>query len=309
MTITATQVKELREKTGAGMMDCKKALSENEGQMDQAMEWLRKKGLAAAAKKSSRVAAEGLIGVMANQNRGIMVEINSETDFVSKNDKFQQFVADTSQLLLENGGDLEQLKTQAYPNSSKNVADQLTDLVSVIGENMNLRRSKVVDLTEDGTVSCYIHNKTNDEMGRIGVLVALASDAKDKQALGEVGRKIAMHVAAAAPAALNIEELDQDLVAKERRIFSEQAAASGKPPQIIEKMVEGRIRKFYKEVVLLEQDFMIETDYTITSYLEHMAKELGASSIKLCQYERFALGEGIEKQEQDFAAEVAAQLA
>ncbi|MGD9638919.1 MAG: translation elongation factor Ts [Alphaproteobacteria bacterium] len=301
--ISASMVKELREMTNAGMMDCKKALAEVDGDMDAAVDWLRKKGLAAAAKKSGRVASEGLIGVNVDNNSGVLVEVNSETDFVSRNTEFQSFVANVSKVAVEAEGDVEKLKTTAYPESQKDVASQLTDLIAKIGENMSLRRTSVLK-TDNGVVASYVHNQVSPNLGKIGVLVALESEAaKDK--LLELGKQIAMHVAASNPQYLEIKDVDSEALDRERSVLSEQARASGKPENIIEKMVEGRLRKFYEEVVLLEQPFVLDPDNKVAKAVEQVAKEVG-KPIKVKGFTRYALGEGIEKKENDFAAEVAA---
>ena len=305
--ISAAMVKELREKTGAGMMDCKKALAETDGNMEEAFDWLRKKGLSAAAKKSGRTAAEGLVGVKVDGNRGVVVEVNSETDFVSKNDKFQDFVENVTSIMFDKCVDVNALKDVPYMDSGKSVSDALTELIAVIGENMNLRRCASLEV-ENGVVAQYVHNKTKDGMGRIAVLVALESDSDNKEKLMEYAKKIAMHIAAANPAAMTIEDLDQDVVAKEKALFEDQVKDSGKPAEIIEKMLTGRMQKFFKEVVLMEQTFLIDTDYTVKSYLEAAAKELG-TDVKLKGYVRFEIGEGVDVEEKDFASEVAEQLA
>ena len=249
--ITAAMVKELRETTGAGMLDCKKALVEANGNMEQAVDWLRKKGLASAAKKSSRIAAEGLVAVYVDGNKGAAVEVNSETDFVAKNDIFQSYVEDAAKVALSYNGDVEAMKTSNDATSGKTFGERLTDMIAKIGENMNLRRAKVISVN-NGLVCSYVHNVARDSLGKIGVLVALESTA-DKTKLADLGKHIAMHIAATSPIALNIAGVDASAVEHEKAIFAEQAAASGKPANIIEKMVEGRIRKFYEEVVLEEQ--------------------------------------------------------
>jgi len=300
--ITAALVKELREKTGAGMMDCKKALAETDGDLEGAVDWLRKKGLAAAAKKAGRVAAEGLVGVAAAGTAGAVVEVNAETDFVARNETFQGFVAKVTEIALTGTGDVESLKTQPFPGSGRNVGDELTHLVATIGENMNLRRSAKLSVT-DGVVATYMHSALQPGLGKIGVLVALESTG-DKEKLAELGKQIAMHVAAARPEALEIADVSTESLDRERNVLSEQARASGKPEEIIAKMVEGRIRKYYEEVVLLEQAFVIDPDKKIRKVVEEAAKTVGAP-VKLTGFVRFALGEGIEKEASDFAAEVA----
>ena len=301
--ITASAVKELREKTGAGMMDCKKALAETDGDMEGAMDWLRTKGLATAAKKSGRVAADGLVGMAAEGTQGALVEVNSETDFVARNETFQNFVETVANLALKGDGDVEALKAADFPGTGRDVAGELVELVSTIGENMTIRRSVKLSVGK-GVVSGYMHTPAKPGMGKIGVLVALESEA-DQGALEALGKQLAMHIAATAPAALTTEELDPALVERERTVLIEQARESGKPDNIIEKMIEGRMRKFYEEVVLLKQTFVINPDLTVEKAIAEAAKDAG-SAIALTAYARFALGEGIEKEEGDFAAEVAA---
>lgn len=303
--ITAAQVKELRETTGAGMLDCKKALVEANGNMDEAVDWLRKKGLASAAKKASRIAAEGLVSVYVEGNCGALAEVNSETDFVAKNEIFQEYVADAAIVALKNNGEVCDMKTAHCPKCGKTFEERLTDMIAKIGENMNLRRAAVLKVNE-GVVASYIHSASGANIGKIGVLVALESVA-DKAKLQELGKHIAMHIAATSPLFLNIESVDPEAVAHEKAIFAEQAKASGKPENIIEKMVEGRVRKYYEEVVLEEQAFIMDPDKKIKQVVADAAKELGAD-IKLAGYVRFKLGEGLQKKEEDFAAEVASQL-
>lgn len=305
--ITAAMVKELRETTGAGMLDCKKALVEANGDMEQAVDWLRKKGLASAAKKSSRVAAEGLVAVAVDGNKGAAVEVNSETDFVAKNEIFQEYVEDAAKVALHCNGDVEAMKAFVCPKcaDSKTFGERLTDMIAKIGENMNLRRAKVISVN-NGVVCSYVHNAVRNGLGKIGVLVALESTA-DKAKLEELGKHIAMHIAATAPIALNITGVAPEAVEHEKSIFAEQAKASGKPANIIEKMVEGRIRKFYEEVVLEEQAFIMDPDKKIKDIVADAAKECGAD-IKLADFVFFKLGDGLQKKEEDFAAEVAAQL-
>lgn len=305
--ITAAMVKELRETTGAGMLDCKKALVEANGDMEQAVDWLRKKGLASAAKKSSRVAAEGLVAVAVDGNKGAAVEVNSETDFVAKNEIFQEYVEDAAKVALHCNGDVEAMKAFVCPKcaDSKTFGERLTDMIAKIGENMNLRRAKVISVN-NGVVCSYVHNAVRNGLGKIGVLVALESTA-DKAKLEELGKHIAMHIAATAPIALNIAGVAPEAVEHEKSIFAEQAKASGKPANIIEKMVEGRIRKFYEEVVLEEQAFIMDPDKKIKDIVADAAKEYG-TDIKLTDFVFFKLGDGLQKKEEDFAAEVAAQL-
>lgn len=300
--ITAAMVKDLREKSGAGMMDCKKALSENAGDMEQAMDWLRTKGLAAAAKKSSRTAAEGLVGVAVSGTKGAAVEVNSETDFVAKNDQFQSFVRDVTQIALATGGDIESLKSQAMP-SGKTVEEVLTNNVATIGENQSLRRSRTLEVSK-GAVVPYIHNQAAPGLGKIGVLVALESEASD-DVLQALGKQLAMHIAAAFPKALNEADLDESEIERERAIATEKAAESGKPADIIAKMVEGGIAKYRKEHALVSQLFVMDGKTKISDVVAKAGKDAGAE-IKLVDYVRFQLGEGIEKEQSDFAAEVAA---
>lgn len=302
--ITAALVKELREKSGAGMMDCKKALIENNGDIDAAVDWLRTKGLAAAAKKSSRVAAEGLVAVATAGNKGAVVELNAETDFVARNDKFQALVKQVAETALNTGtGEVEALKDAALNGGT--VQDAITNAIATIGENMNLRRVSFLTVSQ-GVVAQYIHNAAAPGLGKIGVLVALESTA-DADKLSELGRQIAMHIAAAKPEALTTADVDPALLERERAVFKEQAMASGKPAEIAEKMVEGRIRKYYEEVVLLEQVYVMDGKTKVREVVEAAAKELGAP-VKLAAFTRFLLGEGIEKEESDFAAEVAAAV-
>jgi elongation factor Ts len=301
--ITAALVKELREKTGAGMMDCKKALNETSGDLEGAVDWLRKKGLAAAAKKSGRIAAEGLVAAATAGTVGALVEVNAETDFVARNDKFQGFAAKVAEIALTTDGDVETLKQTAYPGVSHSVQDELTSLIATVGENMNLRRVAKLSVSA-GSVVSYIHSAIAPGLGKIGVLVALESTGPADK-LAELGKQIAMHIAAARPEALDIADVDSSSLDRERNVLSEQARASGKPEAIIEKMVEGRIRKYYEEVVLLEQTYVIDGETKVRAVVEKTAKEIGAP-VKLTGFVRFALGEGIEKAESDFAAEVAA---
>ena len=292
--ITASMVKDLREKTGTGMMDCKKALVECNGDMEAAVDWLRKKGLSAAAKKSDRVAAEGLVAVASQGNKAVVLEVNAETDFVSRNDKFQGFVAKTVKAALDSGDDFETLKTKA--------SDELTNLIATVGENMNMRRMETLSVSE-GVVASYIHNAIATGLGKIGVLVALESSA-DANALNALGKQIAMHVAAASPIALSKDNVDQSMLDREKNVLADQARESGKPEEIIEKMVEGRMRKYYEDVCLLEQIYVVDGESRVAAVVEKAAKELGVP-VKLTGFVRFALGEGIEKKESDFAAEVA----
>ena len=304
MSVTAALVKELREKSGAGMMDCKKALGETNGDMDAAIDWLRTKGLAAAAKKSGRVAAEGLVAVHVDGANGAMIELNSETDFVSRNDDFQAFAAKLAELALA-ADDLDALNAMDYPGTGRNVAEELTNKIATIGENMTLRRVTKVSVSE-GVIVPYMHNAVADGLGRIGVLVGLKSAASADE-LTALGKQLAMHIAATSPASLSVEDLDADLVARERDVLIEQAKASGKPQEIAEKMVEGRMRKYYQEVVLLEQTFVIDGESKVGDVITKAGKDAG-SDITMTAFAQFNLGDGIEKEEADFAAEVAATL-
>lgn len=300
--ITAALVKQLREQTGAGMMDCKKALAANDGDYEASVDWLRKKGLAAAAKKSGRTAAEGLVGMSLAGAKGALVEINAETDFVSRNEQFQQVVAETAKLALEANGDVEALKGLSVASSGRSVADEITNAIAVIGENMTLRRTAFVEVS-DGVVAGYVHGQLAPGLGKIGVLVGLESTG-DKDKLAEIGKQIAMHVAAANPQSVNTDALDPAVVERERAIFRDQAAASGKPANIVEKMVDGRIRKFYEDVVLLEQVFVVNPDQRVKDVVAQAAKDLGAP-VTLTAFIRMQVGEGIQKEESDLAAEVA----
>ncbi|MEA3031819.1 MAG: elongation factor Ts [Sphingomonadales bacterium] len=300
--ITAANVKELRERTGAGMMDCKKALGETQGDMEAAIDWLRTKGLAAAAKKAGRTAAEGLVGVTVDGNKGAIVEVNSETDFVAKNEQFQEFVATVAAITLGTGSDIEALKDACWPGGGT-VEEKLTSNIATIGENQSIRRAALLAV-EEGAIVAYIHNAAAPGLGRIGVLVALESGA-DRAALEALGKQLAWHIAAAAPLALSGEGLDPVLVERERGIAREKAAESGKPAEIVEKMVEGAMAKFRKENALLSQLFVIDNKTRIEDVVAGAAKAAGAP-IALKAYVRFQLGEGIEKKESDFAAEVAA---
>ena len=300
--ITAASVKELRERTGAGMMDCKKALAENQGEMEAAVDWLRAKGLAAAAKKAGRTAAEGLVGVAVEGPKGAVVEVNSETDFVAKNEQFQEFVRNVAGLALQTGNDVEALKGAAYPTGGS-VEEKLTDNIATIGENQSLRRAALLEVGQGAVVS-YVHNAAAPNMGKIGVLVALES-AAPAETLQTLGKQLAMHIAAANPLALNAEDLDPALIERERAIAEEKAKESGKPANIIEKMVEGGLAKFRKESALVSQLFVMDNKTPVADVVAAAGKEAGAP-IALKGFVRFQLGEGIEKQESDFAAEVAA---
>ena len=300
--ITAATVKELRERTGAGMMDCKKALGETQGEMEAAIDWLRTKGLAAAAKKAGRTAAEGLIGVTVRENKGAVVEVNSETDFVAKNEQFQDFVRTVAGLALESGSDVDALGNAPWPTGGT-VQEKLTSNIATIGENQSLRRAAILEVGK-GVVVPYVHNAVVPGLGKIGVLVALESEG-DKMALEALGKQLAMHIAAAAPIALRGEDLDEGLIQRERAIAQEKAAETGKPAEIVSKMVDGAIAKFRKENALMSQLFVIDNKTKIEDVVAAEGKKAGAD-IAIKDYVRFQLGEGIEKKESDFAAEVAA---
>lgn len=300
--ITAALVKELRDKTGAGMMDCKKALAETAGGMDEAVDWLRKNGLAAAAKKSGRVASDGLVAVFASGAEGAVVEVNAETDFVSRNETFQNFVEQVAAIAVTAKGEVDVINGSDFPGSDRTVTEELTHNIATIGENMNLRRAEYLSVGS-GVVASYVHSALKPGLGKIGVLVGLESTAAE-DGLQTLGRQLAMHIAAARPEWLSTAEVNQENLDRERAVLTEQASASGKPPEIIEKMVEGRLRKYYEEVVLLEQTFVIDNETRISKVLEKASKDLGAP-VKLTGFVRFELGEGIEKEDSDFAAEVA----
>jgi elongation factor Ts len=303
--ITASLVKELREKTGAGMMDCKKALGEVAGDIEKAVDWLRTKGLSAAAKKAGRVAAEGLVGVIASGSRGAVVEVNAETDFVGRNEMFQKFVGETTRIALDTAADMAKIAAAPYPGTDRTVQGELTHLIATIGENMSLRRAAMLAVS-DGVVATYVHNKVTPELGKIGVLVALESTG-DKAKLEALAKQLAMHVASANPQSLTVEDLDNAVVERERAVLTEKAGQTGKAADIIAKMVEGGVRKFQQEVVLLEQAFIMDGKTKVAKVVDEAAKLVGAP-VRLAGYLRFALGEGIEKKSEDFAAEVAAQL-
>jgi elongation factor Ts len=303
--ITAGLVKELREKTGAGMMDCKRALSETAGDVEGAVDWLRKKGLAAAAKKAGRIAAEGLVGTSVAATVGAIVEVNAETDFIARNDTFQGFVRAVAELARDKGDDVEALKAAPYPGTGRSVGDELTHLIATIGENMAVRRARRLAV-KSGVVAAYMHNALAPNLGKIGVLVAVESTATGER-LATLGRQLAMHVAAANPQFLDIAAVDPALLERERGVLREQARTSGKADAIVDKMVEGRLKKFYEEVVLLEQIFVVDGETRVAKVVEAAAKELGAP-ITIAGFVRFALGEGIDRGTTDFAAEVAAQL-
>ena len=297
--ITAGMVKDLRDKTGAGMMDCKAALGETNGDMEAAIDWLRKKGISKAAKKAGRTAAEGLIGIAVADDAGALVEVNAETDFVARNEEFKSFVKSAAALALEEGGDLDKLLNRKMGGS--NVQETLTELVAKIGENLSVRRTIGLAVSP-GVVSAYVHNAASPELGKIGVLVALKSTA-DKTKLAALGKQLAMHVAAAAPLALTPEHLDKDVLARERAIQADIAKQSGKPENVIEKMMEGKMRKFYEETVLLQQTFVIDGETRVDKVIEKASKEFG-TPVEVAGFVRFQVGEGIEKTDSDFADEV-----
>ena len=302
--VSAQMVKTLREKTGAGMMDCKKALGETSGNIEEAVDWLRKKGLSAAAKKADRVAAEGLVAFAVKEGAGALIEVNAETDFVSRNVAFQDFASSLASLVLEHGDDIDALKNIAYPGTGRNVEEQLTHNIATIGENMAIRRAVRVEGAD--LVVPYMHNSIAGSLGKIGVLISIKSDAEVSE-LEMLGKQLAMHVAATAPQALSVAELDPISVEREKNVLTEQAKASGRPEEIIEKMVDGRLKKFYQEVVLLEQTFVIDNETKISAVIEKKANELG-KQVELAGFHRISLGEGIDKNEADFASEVAATL-
>jgi elongation factor Ts len=302
MTITAGMVKDLRDKTGAGMMDCKSALAETKGDIEAAIDLLRKKGLAKAAKKGGRIAADGLIGIAAAPRLGAIVEVNSETDFVARGNDFQAFVRNVAELALKTEGNLERLLAAPFPGGGS-TADALTNLIAKLGENMSIRRSAALAFTQ-GVVASYVHNAAGPELGKIGVLVAVESSAEASKVMA-LGKQLAMHIAAASPLALSIADVPADVVARERAIYADQARESGKPANVIEKMVEGRLRKFYEEQVLLSQIFVIDGETPVAKVLENASKELGAK-VQVKGYVRFQVGEGVDKPTTDFAAEVRA---
>jgi elongation factor Ts len=301
--ITTSLIQELRTKTGAGMMKCKEALVENNCDMEAAVDWLRKKGLAAASKKAGRVASEGLVGLAITKGKGVLVEINSETDFVARNEQFQGYVRHVTNLFLKQDGDMEHLAASPYGHDTgRNVSEELTNLIAVIGENMNMRRVGSLSVTP-GVVVGYVHGAISEGLGKLGVLVAIES-AGDVHALETLGKQIAMHIAATNPHSVSIEELDPLVVDRERNIFVSQARESGKPDAVIEKMVDGRLRKFYEESVLLEQVFVIDGESKVKDVVKKVESTLG-TSVEVVGFLRFALGEGIEKKEDNFAEEVA----
>jgi elongation factor Ts len=303
--ITAEMVKVLREKSGAGMMDCKKALTETDGDIEAAIDWLRAKGIAKADKKSGRTAAEGLIGVVSAGTKAVAVEVNSETDFVARNEAFQELVRGVANVAIGTDGTVEAVARATYPATGKTVEDTIKDAVATIGENMQLRRSALLHV-EHGVVATYIHNAAGEGIGKLGVLVALKS-LGDKEVLFSLGKQIAMHIAATNPLAIRPEEVDATVAERERNVFIEQSRASGKPENIIEKMVEGRMRKFFEEVALLSQAFVINPDITVGQAVKD-AEKLAGEKIEVTGMVRLQLGEGVEKEQTDFAAEVAAAV-
>ncbi|MEE2970046.1 MAG: translation elongation factor Ts [Pseudomonadota bacterium] len=303
--ITASLVKDLRQKTGAGMMDCKKALTEVGGDIEEAVDWLRKQGLAAAAKKAGRVAAEGLVAVAVSGTKGAAIEVNAETDFVARNDDFQALAGNIADVALDVGGDVDAVNAAAYPDGGT-VSTAITELVATIGENMGLRRTATIEVGA-GIVASYIHGAINPGLGRIGVLVGLESGG-DQGKLSELGHQLSMHIAAANPQCVAIENVDAAELDREREVLADQARDSGKPEEIVQKMVDGRLRKYYEETVLLEQVFVVDGETKIAKVLENAANDVGAP-VAVTGFVRFALGEGIERKEEDFAAEVAATLA
>lgn len=298
--ITAAMVKELRDVTGAGMMDCKAALKETDGDMEAAVDWLRKKGLSKAAKKAGRTAAEGLVSVGleadAKGEVGVLVEVNSETDFVARNEIFQKMVSDIAQTALSVDGDLAKLRAETFPGAGKSVDEHVAEMVGKIGENMSLRRAAGIRV-EEGVVAAYIHGQVTEGAGKIGVIVGLKSSG-DKAKLKALGKQVAMHVAAARPLSARIEDLDAAVVEREKSVLAEQARASGKPENIIDKMVEGRLRKFYEESVLLEQIFVIDGETKVGKFIENASKDVGAP-VEFAGFARLELGEGVEKSEDE----------
>ncbi len=306
MAITAALVKELRDKTGAGMMDSKKALTENNGDMEAAVDWLRSKGIAKADKKAGRTAAEGLVGVSAAGGVGAAVEVNSETDFVARNAEFQQMVGEIAAATKDidaSGQDvIDAVRATTVPSSGKTVEEHIKDKVATVGENMNARRAARLSVG-NGVVASYVHNAAAPGMGKIGVLVAMESSG-DAAKLEDLGRKVAMHIAATSPASLDVDDLDPVLVEREKNVLTEQARESGKPEAVIEKMIVGRMNKFYQEVCLMKQDFVMNPDLSVEKAVKEAEGDIGAP-VKITAFTRLAVGEGIEKEEEDFAAEVA----
>ena len=303
MALSASMVKELREKSGAGMMDCKKALIETDGRLEDAVDWLRKQGLSAVAKKSNRVAAEGLIGITIKDNSGAMIEINSETDFVARNELFQNFVKTCSELVLSSKNDIDALQNLPFPNANRSVNEELINNIATIGENMKIRRAEYLEVSK-GILISYVHNSVAEGLGRLGVLVALETGVQNND-IKEIGKQIAMHIAATSPKSLNIEDLDPEVVERERQVLIDQAMSSGKPKEIAEKMVQGRMHKFFQEVVLNEQVSVIDGETKIKDLIKRTSLEF-KTEIKIKGFKVLKLGEGVEIEESDFAAEVAA---
>ena len=304
MSLNANLIKELREKSGAGIVDCKNALLENDNDVEKSIDWLRKKGLSVAVKKSGRVAAEGLVGANVSNNKACLIEINSETDFVSRNQQFQRFVSDCSKIALTTNGDLQSLLKSKFFEGEDTVEDELTKNIATIGENLNIRRIEKITLDEPGLIVSYVHNSVSKNLGKIAVILALKSNA-DPNSLDDIGKKIAMHIAASNPISLNIDSLDPKIIDKEKQVLMEQAILSGKPKEIAEKMVEGRVRKFCEEVVLLEQTFIIDGKSKIKDVLKQYSNQLG-TEVSIDSFKMLILGQGIKVEEKDFAAEVAA---
>ena len=304
MSLNANLIKELREKSGAGIVDCKNALLQNNNDVNKSIDWLRKKGLSVAAKKSGRVAAEGLVGVHISNNQACLLEINSETDFVSRNEIFQKFVRDCTKIALTTNGDLQSLLRSTFFESGKTIEEELTKNIATIGENLNIRRIEKIILDEPGLIVSYVHNSVSENLGKIAVILSLKSNA-NQNSLGDIGKKIAMHIAASNPISLNLESLDPKIIEKEKQVLIEQAISSGKPKDIAEKIVEGRIRKFCEDVVLLEQTFVIDGKSKIKDVLKQYSNQLG-TEVSIDSFKMLILGQGIEVEEKDFAAEVAA---
>ena len=304
--VTASLVKELRDKTGAGMMDCKNALVETNGNIEESIDWLRKKGISGAEKKSARVAADGVIAVSINTDAAALVEINSETDFVSRNPDFQKFAKNISEIALINGQTIEELKNAKYLDSGKSVEEALTDLIGLIGENIVLRRSSLLKNANNNIFSSYIHGQVNEGLGKIGVILSLESNI-DSDKIKDLGKQIAMHIAASKPMAISSDDVDPEVIERERSILVEQAKDSGKPDNIIEKMVDGRISKFFSEITLLDQTWVIDGESKVSKIIQDLEKDLSCN-ILIKDFKYFVLGEGIEVEKKDFATEVAEQI-
>ena len=304
MSLNANLIKELREKSGAGIVDCKNALLQNDNDVDRSIDWLRKKGLSVAAKKSGRVAAQGLVGVHISNNKACLIEINSETDFVSRNEQFQKFVSDCSKIALSSNGDIESLLRSNFIEGDNTVEDELTKNIATIGENLRIRKIEKITLNDPGLIVSYVHNSVSENLGKIAVILSLKSNA-DQNSLDKIGKKIAMHIAASNPISLNLDNLDPKIIDKEKQVLIEQAISSGKPKDIAEKIVEGRVRKFCEEVVLLEQTYVIDGKSKIKDVLKQYSNQLG-TEVSIDTFKMLILGQGIEVEEKDFAAEVAA---